>query len=64
VLRDGCAARDAVVYGSVGWVDWFCFGEQVWAQCVQNGVAVWRGGCTVQGTVVCESEDGWTGRFW
>jgi hypothetical protein len=42
-------------------VDWFCFGERVWAQRVQKGVAVSRDGCTVQGAMVYESEVWWTG---
>jgi hypothetical protein len=42
------------------------FGEGVWAECVplQNEVAVWREGCTVQSVVVYESGCGWTGLFW
>jgi hypothetical protein len=42
-------------------VDWFCFDERVWAECVHNGVAVWSECCTVHGAMVYESGCEWTG---
>jgi hypothetical protein len=59
-MEIGLYCKSTVVYES-GWTGLFWW---VWAECVQNGVAVWRDGCTVQGAVVYGSGVGGLVLFW